>query len=117
MRSPGIEVRPLVTLNGAAISRGVLRRRARARRALLGRERRMGVATTTLSHERAGRPGCMRGCGLPLADLVAELAAHSVDGRPALDNAATRAASASSRCGQLPSNCSAMRAISATRMA
>jgi len=48
-----------------------------------------GVATTTLSHERAGAARLYAGVRLQLADLVAELAAHSVDGRPALDNAAT----------------------------
>jgi alkylation response protein AidB-like acyl-CoA dehydrogenase len=91
MRSPGIEVRPLVTLNGAADFAEVFFDDVRVPAdALLGpRNGGWGVATTTLSHERAGAARLYSGVRLQLADLVAELAAHSVDGRPALDNAAT----------------------------
>jgi alkylation response protein AidB-like acyl-CoA dehydrogenase len=91
MRSPGIEVRPLVTLNGAADFAEVFFDDVRVPAdALLGPlNGGWGVATTTLSHERAGAARLYAGVRLQLADLVAELAAHSVDGRPALDNAAT----------------------------
>jgi alkylation response protein AidB-like acyl-CoA dehydrogenase len=91
MRSPGIEVRPLVTLNGAADFAEVFFDDVRVpANALLGPlNGGWGVATTTLSHERAGAARLYAGVRLQLADLVAELAAHSVDGQPALDNAAT----------------------------
>ena len=91
MRSPGIEVRPLVTLNGAADFAEVFFDDVRVPAdALLGPlNGGWGVATTTLSHERAGAARLYAGVRLQLGDLVAELAAHSVDGRPALDNAAT----------------------------
>ena len=91
MRSPGIEVRPLVTLNGAADFAEVFFDDVRVPAdALLGPlNGGWGVATTTLSHERAGAARLYAGVHLQLADLVAELAAHSVDGQPALDNAAT----------------------------
>jgi alkylation response protein AidB-like acyl-CoA dehydrogenase len=91
MRSPGIEVRPLVTLNGAADFAEVFFDDVRVPAdALLGPlNGGWGVATTTLSHERAGAARLYAGVRLQLADLVAELAAHSVDGQPALDNAAT----------------------------
>ncbi|MDT5082364.1 MAG: hypothetical protein QOJ80_7001 [Mycobacterium sp.] len=91
MRSPGIEVRPLVTLNGAADFAEVFFDDVRVPAdALLGPlNGGWRVATTTLSHERAGAARLYAGVRLQLADLVADLTNSSVDGRPALQNAAT----------------------------
>jgi alkylation response protein AidB-like acyl-CoA dehydrogenase len=91
MRSPGIEVRPLVTLNGAADFAEVFFDDVRVPSdALLGPlNGGWGVATTTLSHERAGAARLYAGVRLQLADLVADLTNSSVDGHPALQNAAT----------------------------
>ncbi|WP_319448658.1 MULTISPECIES: acyl-CoA dehydrogenase family protein [unclassified Mycobacterium] len=91
MRSPGIEVRPLVTLNGAADFAEVFFDDVRVPAdALLGPlNGGWRVATTTLSHERAGAARLYASVRLQLADLVADLTKSSVDGRPALQNAAT----------------------------
>jgi alkylation response protein AidB-like acyl-CoA dehydrogenase len=91
MRSPGIEVRPLVTLNGAADFAEVFFDDVRVPAdALLGPlNGGWRVATTTLSHERAGAARLYAGVRLQLADLVADLTNSSVDGRPVLQNAAT----------------------------
>jgi alkylation response protein AidB-like acyl-CoA dehydrogenase len=91
MKSPGIEVRPLVTINGAADFAEVFFTDVRVPGdALLG-PLNSGwlVATTTLSHERAGAARLYAQMELQLADLVADLAAHVVDGKPALENSAT----------------------------
>jgi len=91
MKSPGIEVRPLVTINGAADFAEVFFTDVRVPGdALLG-PLNSGwlVATTTLSHERAGAARLYSQMELQLADLVADLAAHVVDGKPALENSAT----------------------------
>ena len=47
------------------------------------------VATTTLSHERAGAARLYAQMEVQLADLVADLAGHTVDGRPVLEDSAT----------------------------
>ena len=91
MKSPGIEVRPLVTLNGAADFAEVFFDDVRVPAdALLGPlNGGWRVATTTLSHERAGAARLYAGMRLQLADLVADLAEYSVDGQPALQSSAT----------------------------
>jgi alkylation response protein AidB-like acyl-CoA dehydrogenase len=91
MKSPGIEVRPLVTINGAADFAEVFFTDVRVPvDALLG-PLNSGwlVATTTLSHQRAGAARLYAQMELQLADLVADLAEHVVDGKPALENSAT----------------------------
>jgi alkylation response protein AidB-like acyl-CoA dehydrogenase len=91
MKSPGIEVRPLVTINGAADFAEIFFTDVRVPvDALLG-PLNSGwlVATTTLSHERAGAARLYAQMELQLADLVADLAEHVVDGKPALENNAT----------------------------
>ena len=47
------------------------------------------VATTTLSHERAGAARLYAQTKLQLADLVDDLSGHCVDGRPVLEDGAT----------------------------
>jgi alkylation response protein AidB-like acyl-CoA dehydrogenase len=91
MKLPGIEVRPLVTINGAADFAEVFFTDVRVPAdALLGPlNSGWQVATTTLSHERAGAARLYAQMELQLADLVADLAEHAVDGRPALENSAT----------------------------
>jgi alkylation response protein AidB-like acyl-CoA dehydrogenase len=91
MKSPGIDVRPLVTLNGAADFAEVFFDDVRVPGdALLGPlNTGWQVATTTLSHERAGAARLYAQMEVQLADLVADLADHLVDGRPALENSAT----------------------------
>jgi alkylation response protein AidB-like acyl-CoA dehydrogenase len=88
---PGIEVRPLVTLTGAADFAEVFFDDVRVpASALLGPlNGGWHVATTTLSHERAGAARLYASTQLQLTDLVADLAGHSVDGRPALEDGAT----------------------------
>ncbi len=91
MKSPGIEVRPLVTLNGAADFAEVFFDDVRVPAdALLGPlNGGWRVATTTLSHERAGAARLYSQLRQHLTDLVSDLADHSVDGRPALDDRTT----------------------------
>lgn len=91
MKSPGIEVRPLVTINGAADFAEVFFTDVRVPAdALLGPlNAGWQVATTTLSHERAGAARLYAQMEMQLADLVADLRDHVVDGKPALDNSAT----------------------------
>jgi alkylation response protein AidB-like acyl-CoA dehydrogenase len=90
MRSPGIEARPLVTLNGAADFAEVFFNDVRVPAdALLGPlNGGWGVATTTLSHERAGAARLYAQMEVQLADLVADLAAHTVGGKPVLEDTA-----------------------------
>ena len=91
MRLPGIEVRPLVTINGAADFAEVFFTDVRVPAdALLGPlNGGWQVATTTLSHERAGAARLYAQMEVQLADLVADLAGHVVDGKPVLENSAT----------------------------
>ncbi len=91
MTLPGIEVRPLVNLNGNADFAEVFFNDVRVPTASLLGPVNHGwlVATTTLSHERAGAARLYSGLQLQLADLVADLSDHTVDGRRALEDTAT----------------------------
>jgi alkylation response protein AidB-like acyl-CoA dehydrogenase len=91
MTLPGIEARPLVTLNGAADFAEVFFTDVRVPAdALLGPlDAGWQVATTTLSHERAGAARLYAQMEVQLSDLVADLADHTVDGRPVLEDSAT----------------------------
>ncbi len=91
MRLPGIEARPLVTLNGAADFAEVFFNDVRVPAdALLGPlDAGWQVATTTLSHERAGAARLYAQVEVQLADLVADLAGHTIDGKPVLEDNAT----------------------------
>jgi alkylation response protein AidB-like acyl-CoA dehydrogenase len=91
MRLPGIEARPLVTLNGAADFAEVFFNDVRIPAdALLGPlNAGWQVATTTLSHERAGAARLYAQMQVQLSDLVADLARHTVDGEPALEDSST----------------------------
>lgn len=91
MTLPGIEVRPLVTLNGNTDFAEVFFSDVRVPAdALLGPlNAGWQVATTTLSHERAGAAKLYAGMQLKLQDLVADLADSEIDGRPALEDSAT----------------------------
>jgi alkylation response protein AidB-like acyl-CoA dehydrogenase len=88
MRLPGIEARPLVTLNGSADFAEVFFNDVRVPAdALLGPlDAGWQVATTTLSHERAGAARLYAQMQVQLGDLVADLAHHTVDGRPVLED-------------------------------
>ena len=91
MGLPGIEARPLVTLNGAADFAEVFFNDVRVPAdALLGPlDAGWQVATTTLSHERAGAARLYAQMEVQLSDLVADLADHSIDGKPVLEDSAT----------------------------
>jgi alkylation response protein AidB-like acyl-CoA dehydrogenase len=91
MRLPGIEARPLVTLNGAADFAEVFFNDVRIPAdALLGPlNAGWQVATTTLSHERAGAARLYAQMQVQLSDLVADMARHTVDGKPALEDSST----------------------------
>jgi alkylation response protein AidB-like acyl-CoA dehydrogenase len=91
MSLPGIEVRPLVTLNGAADFAEVFFNDVRVPAdALLGPlNGGWQVATTTLSHERAGAARLYAQLEVQLRDLAADLADCEVDGRPVLEDTAT----------------------------
>jgi alkylation response protein AidB-like acyl-CoA dehydrogenase len=91
MTLPAIEVRPLVTLNGAADFAEVFFNDVRVPTdALLGPlNGGWQVATTTLSHERAGAARLYAQLEVQLQDLVADLAEREVDGRPVLEDTAT----------------------------
>jgi alkylation response protein AidB-like acyl-CoA dehydrogenase len=88
MTLPGIEARPLVTLNGAADFAEVFFRDVRVPAdALLGPlDGGWAVATTTLSHERAGAARLYAQLQMQLRDLVADLAEATVENRPLLEN-------------------------------
>jgi alkylation response protein AidB-like acyl-CoA dehydrogenase len=79
MRLPGIEVRPLVTLNGEADFAEVFFRDVRVPAdALLGPlNAGWQVATTTLSHERAGAARLYTEMQVRLEELVDDIAAQS----------------------------------------
>jgi alkylation response protein AidB-like acyl-CoA dehydrogenase len=91
MTLPGIDVRPLVNLNGNADFAEVFFNDVRVPTTSLLGPLHGGwqVATTTLSHERAGAARLYAGLRLQLTDLVADLADHRVDGRGVLDDGAT----------------------------
>jgi alkylation response protein AidB-like acyl-CoA dehydrogenase len=91
MSLPGIEVRSLVTLNGAADFAEVFFNDVRVPAdALLGPlNGGWQVATTTLSHERAAAARLYAQLELQLRDLVADMAGCKVDGRPVLEDTAT----------------------------
>jgi alkylation response protein AidB-like acyl-CoA dehydrogenase len=85
MTLPGIEVRPLVTLNGEADFAEVFFNDVRVPAdAVLGPlNGGWGVATTTLSHERAGAARLYAQMQVQLEDLVADLADDEVLKDPA----------------------------------
>jgi alkylation response protein AidB-like acyl-CoA dehydrogenase len=92
MTLPGIEVRPLVTLNGEADFAEVFFHDVRVPAdALLGPlNAGWQVATTTLSHERAGAARLYTEMQVRLEELVNDLAAASDEGtRDALDDPVT----------------------------
>jgi alkylation response protein AidB-like acyl-CoA dehydrogenase len=91
MTLPGIEARPLVTLNGAADFAEVFFNDVRVPAGSLLGPLNGGwqVATTTLSHERAGAARLYAQLEVQLGDLVADLADCEVDGKPALEDTAT----------------------------
>jgi alkylation response protein AidB-like acyl-CoA dehydrogenase len=91
MALPGIEARPLVTLNGTADFAEVFFNDVRVPAdALLGPlNAGWQVATTTLSHERAGAARLYAQLEVLLADLVADLASQTVDGKPVLEDGVT----------------------------
>jgi len=91
MASPGIEVRPLVTLNGATDFAEIFFDDVRVPAdALLGPlNGGWQVATTTLSHERAGAARLCAQLEMQLRDLVADLADCQVDGRHVLEDSTT----------------------------
>jgi alkylation response protein AidB-like acyl-CoA dehydrogenase len=90
MSLPGIEARPLVTLNGDADFAEVFFNDVRVPAdALLGpQDGGWQVATTTLSHERAGAARLYVEMRARLEDLVADFARAEVDARPVLDDPA-----------------------------
>ncbi len=91
MALPGIEARPLVTLNGDADFAEVFFNDVRVPAGSLLGPLNGGwqVATTTLSHERAGAARLYAQLDVQLRDLVADLADCEVDGRPVLEDTAT----------------------------
>jgi alkylation response protein AidB-like acyl-CoA dehydrogenase len=91
MTLPGIEVRPILTLTGEADFAEVFFTDVRVpATSLLGPlNGGWGVATTTLSHERAGAARLYADMQLRLQDLTADLADCQIDGRAALDDAVT----------------------------
>jgi alkylation response protein AidB-like acyl-CoA dehydrogenase len=91
MTLPGIEARPLVTLNGATDFAEIFFNDVRVPvDSVLGPlNGGWGVATTTLSHERAGAARLYTQLKVQLEDLVADLADCDVDGHPALEDTAT----------------------------
>ncbi len=91
MSLPGIEVRPLVTLSGEAGFAEVFFSDVRVPAdALLGPENGgWQIATTTLSHERAGAARLYTEMQTRLTELVADLANVQIDGRPVLEDGTT----------------------------
>lgn len=91
MTLPGIASRPLLTLNGDADFAEVFFNGVRVpANALLGPlNAGWRVATTTLSHERAGAARLYAEVQVRLEDLVTDLAEVDVDGRRALDDPTT----------------------------
>jgi alkylation response protein AidB-like acyl-CoA dehydrogenase len=91
MTLPGIEARPLVTINGDADFAEVFFNDVRMPAGSLLGPLNGGwqVATTTLSHERAGAARLYAQLEVQLRDLVADLADCEADGRPVLEDTAT----------------------------
>ncbi|BCQ10082.1 acyl-CoA dehydrogenase [Mycobacterium heckeshornense] len=91
MTLPGIEARPLVTLNGETEFAELFFNDVRVPvDALLGPlNQGWQVATTTLSHERAGAARLYAGLQVQLEDLVSDLDGVEVNDRPALQDPAT----------------------------
>jgi alkylation response protein AidB-like acyl-CoA dehydrogenase len=91
MKLPGIEARPLVTLNGDADFAEVFFNDVRVPASTLLGPLNEGwqVATTTLSHERAGAARLYAEMAVRLEDLVADLGDVEVDGRPVLEDPCT----------------------------
>jgi alkylation response protein AidB-like acyl-CoA dehydrogenase len=90
MTLPGIEMRPLVTINGASDFAEIFFTDVRVSAdALLGPlNAGWQVATTTLSHERAGAARLYAQLEMQLRDLVADLADCEIDGTPVLEDTA-----------------------------
>jgi alkylation response protein AidB-like acyl-CoA dehydrogenase len=88
MSAPGIDARPLVALNGEADFAEVFFHDVRVPAlALLGPlNQGWQVATTTLSFERAAAARLYAEMQVRLADLVADLADVTIDGRAALED-------------------------------
>ena len=91
MSLPGIEARPLVTLSGDADFAEVFFNDVRIPvGAMLGPlNKGWQVATTTLSHERAGAARLYAEMQVRLRDLVGDLVAHPRNGSTALDDPST----------------------------
>jgi len=91
MSLPGIEARPLVTLSGDADFAEVFFNDVRVPVDTLLGPLNQGwqVATTTLSYERAGAARLYADMQVRLRSLVGDLAAHTVNGRSAIDDAPT----------------------------
>jgi alkylation response protein AidB-like acyl-CoA dehydrogenase len=91
MTLPGIEVRPLVTINGASDFAEIFFTDVRVPAdAMLGPlNAGWQVATTTLSHERAGAARLYAQLEMQLQDLVADLSDCEVGGTPMLDDPVT----------------------------
>lgn len=88
MSSAGIEARPLVALNGDTDFAEVFFHDVRVPAAALLGPLNQGwqVATTTLSHERAAAARLYAEMQVRLSDLVTDLRAVQLDGKPALDD-------------------------------
>ncbi|GFG75177.1 acyl-CoA dehydrogenase family protein [Mycobacterium botniense] len=91
MSLPGIEVRPLVTLNGDTDFAEMFFTGVRVPvEALLGPVNEgWRIATTTLSHERSGAARLYTEMQLRLEDLVADLGEVELDGQSPLDDPVT----------------------------
>jgi alkylation response protein AidB-like acyl-CoA dehydrogenase len=91
MSLPGIEVRPLVTLTGEADFAEVFFNDVQVPAdAVLGPVNGgWQIATTTLSHERAGAARLYTEMHTRLAELVVDLAGIETNGRPVLEDATT----------------------------
>lgn len=91
MSLPGIEVRPLVTLTGDSDFAEVFFNDVQVPAdAMLGPVNGgWQIATTTLSHERAGAARLYTEMHTRLSELVGDLAGIEVNGRPVLEDAAT----------------------------
>ena len=91
MTLPGIQARPLVTLNGSADFAEVFFNDVRVPAGSLLGPLNMGwqVATTTLSHERAGAARLYAEMRTRLEELAADLGTSDLGGRPALEDPVT----------------------------
>ena len=91
MKQPGIQVRPLVTLNGSADFAEIFFNDARVPAdSLLGPlNQGWQVATTTLSNERAGAARLYAEMQARLEELTGDLAGTEIAGRPALQDEVT----------------------------